>query len=80
MPHNLTTSLLLCYVHDILACRGLEDETALHLAASCGCIEIVSHLLKHGEFVDTEVSPHTIYRVHHPAKVLIRNRVNVSRC
>ena len=36
-------------------CRGLEEETALHLAASCGCIELITLLLKHGAFVDTEV-------------------------
>ena len=35
--------------------RGLEEETALHLAASCGCIELITLILKHGAFVDTEV-------------------------
>ncbi len=35
--------------------RGREGETALHLAASCGCHELVLLLLKQGTSVDPEV-------------------------
>jgi len=37
-----------------LHCTGLEDETALHLAASCGCHELILLLLKSGAYVDCE--------------------------
>ena len=35
-------------------CCGFEEETALHLAASCGCHDLIVLLLKNGAYVDAE--------------------------
>ena len=40
--------------------RGREGETALHMAASCGCHELVLLLLKQGALVDPEVSQSSV--------------------